>query len=60
MVEPMQVVVHMPLFKVKTPGNVNAFNEYFGEIANFEVIDPNDLTEEISYVPEIDPVSLNF
>ena len=35
MVEPMQVIVHMTLFDVKPPGNVNAFNEYFAEIANF-------------------------
>ena len=60
MVEPMQVVVHMTLFDCKTPGNVNAFNGYFAEIANFDVVDPNDLTNEISYVPEIEPVSLNF
>ena len=60
MVEPLQVVVHMTLFACKPPGNVNAFNGYFAEIANFDVVDPNDLTNEISYVPEIEPVSLNF
>ena len=60
MVEPLQVVVHMPLFDVKCPGNVITFNAYFAEVANFEFVDPNELTEEISYVPEIEPVNLNF
>ena len=60
MVEPMQVVVHMSLFACKLPGNVIIFNEYFAKIANFEFVDPNELTEEISYVPEIEPVNLNF
>ena len=60
MVSPLQVVTNMPLFDVKSPGNVNTFNKYFGVVANFKVVDPNDLTEEITYVPEIEPVSLNF
>ena len=39
MIEGLQVVAHMPLFKIKSPGNVNAFNAFFAEIANFNVID---------------------
>ena len=60
MVEPLQVVVHMPIFACKSPGNVVAFNGYFSEIANFELLDPNDLTDWIAYDPETDPASLNF
>ena len=51
----------MPLFKVKSPGNVNAFNEFMSEIAKFEIVDTNALTLEAGiYVPEMDSFSLNY
>ena len=35
----------MPLFKVKSPGNVNTFNVFFAEIATFNVIDTGTVTD---------------
>ena len=35
----------MPLFNVKSPGNVNAFNNYFGKIAAFDIVDTNEPTD---------------
>ena len=61
MIEGLQVVNHMPLFKVKSPGNVNAFNEFMSEIAKFDLIDAKELTLSTGiYIPEMDAVSLNF
>ena len=50
----------MGLFKMKSPGNVNAFNEFFAELASFNVIDTASVTNEIFYFPEMDAISLNF
>ena len=61
MINGLQVVNHMPLFKIKSPGNVNAFNEFMSEIAKFEIIDTNALSLEAGiYVPEMDSFSLNY
>ena len=51
---------HMPLFKVKSPGNVNAFNNFFAEIGGFNFIDIESYTREFMYFPEMDALSLNF
>ena len=50
----------MPLFNIKSPGNVNAFNIYFAEIATFNLIDTTGFTADIFYFPEMDSLSLNF
>ena len=50
----------MGLFKIKSPGNVNAFNEFFAELASFNVIDTATLTNDFFYFPEMDAISLNF
>ena len=50
----------MPLFKIKSPGNVNAFNQFFAEIASFRIIDTTALTAELFYFPEMDALTLNF
>ena len=50
----------MPLFKVKSPGNVNAFNEFFTDTANFEVQEFDSVSNDLFYIPEEDPVSVNF
>ena len=61
MINGLQVVNHMPLFKIKSPGNINAFNDFFSEIAKFEIVDTNALTLEAGiYVPEMDSISLNY
>ena len=39
MVEGLQVAYHLPLFAVKSTGNVNAFNNYFAELAGFKLFD---------------------
>ena len=44
MIEGLQIVVHMPLFKIKSPGNVNAFIDFSAELANFNVIDTSKFT----------------
>lgn len=50
----------MPLFKVKSPGNVNTFNEFFAEIATFNVIETQAVSDSVIYWPEMDSFSLNF
>ena len=50
----------MPLFKVKSPGNVNTFADFMATLANIELIDTTSLKESLTYIPEIDPFSLNF
>ena len=50
----------MPLFKIKSPGNVNAFNEFFSEISSFKVMDTDKFTADFLYFPEMDAMSLNF
>ena len=60
MIEGLQVAVHMPLFDVKTPGNVNSFNGFFIEMATFDVIDTTEASNSFGYVPEKDAISLNY
>ena len=60
MIEGLQVVMHMPLFNIKTPGNVNAFFAFFDTLANFEIFDASSFTNEMGYYPEMDSFSLNF
>ena len=60
MIEGLQIVCHMGLFKMKSPGNVNAFNEFFAELASFNVIDTATVTNDFFYFPEMDAISLNF
>ena len=60
MIEGLQVVSHMALFKVKSPGNVNAFNKFFMELASFNFVDMQSVTLDLFYFPEMDPISLNF
>ena len=60
LIEGLQVAYHMPLFAVKSPGNVNAFNNFFSSIAGLEIADTNEETDRILYAPEIEPYSVNF
>ena len=50
----------MGLFKMKSPGNVNAFNEFFAELARFNVIETSPVVNDLFYLPEMDSISLNF
>ena len=45
---------------MKSPGNVNAFNNFFSEIGGFDFIDISSYTKELMYFPEMDALSLNF
>ena len=60
MINGLQVVAHMPLFKIKSPGNVNAFNEFFSEISSFKIVETEKVTSDLLYYPEMDAMSLNF
>ena len=60
MINGLQIVVHMPLFKIKSPGNVNAFNTFMAELGTFNVIDTEEFTASLGYMPEMDSASLNF
>ena len=60
MIEGLQVVSHMALFKIKSPGNVSAFNQFFAELASFDYFDLRMVTMDLFYFPEMDPISLNF
>ena len=44
MINGLQIVAYMPLFKVKVPGNASAFNNAFKEMAEFEVVDTSEAT----------------
>lgn len=60
MINGLQIVAYMPLFKVKVPGNASAFNNAFKEMAEFEVFDTSEATSEMMYFPEDDPLSLSL
>ena len=50
----------MPLCNIKSPGNVNAFNQFLATSANLDLIDTAEITNALAYVPEMDSISLNF
>ena len=56
----LQVVQYIRLFQVKTPGNVNAFTDFFDTITTVEVYDMSEVYDELMYIPEQEPLSLNF
>lgn len=60
MIEGLQVVMHMPLFSMKSPGNVNAFNDILEKTIKFDPVESAELTNELGYIPEMDPISINF
>ena len=60
MIEGLQVVNHMSLFSVKSPGNVNLFSNFFKNLCSFSFVDTDRLTEQILYFPEMDALSVNF
>ena len=50
----------MPLCKIKSPGNVNAFNKFLAETVNLDLIDTAEVTNALGYIPEMDSISINF
>ena len=60
MINGLQIVNAMPLFNIKSPGNVNAFNNYVSEISNLQIIDTSALYFPQIYIPEMDSLSVNY
>ena len=60
MLNGLQILVYMPLFKLKSPGNVNSFVEFFSELTKFQIVDTAAMAEQYYYFPEMDAVGLNF
>lgn len=56
----LQIIAYMPLFNVKTPGNAGAFNKFFISIASFDMFKTEEITANLMYIPEGDPLSLNL
>ena len=59
-IESLTVVTHLPLFDVMSPGNVNGFNGYFIEVTGYDYIDFDAINSWYMYMPEVDPLTLNF
>lgn len=51
LMESLQIVQHMGLYDVKTPGNVNAFSGFFTTITSMELIDTEMLFDDFWYWP---------
>ena len=50
----------MPLLKIKTPGNTSGFNSFFIDIAGFDMVSTDMITNELFYFPEDEPYSFSF
>ena len=59
LIEGVQVTVALPLFDVKTPGNVQTFLEGLENLASFDLI-PESYTQWWMFIPESEALSLNF
>ena len=60
MINGLQIISYLPLFKVKTPGNAGDFNKFFIDTVSFEAFDTSKITAELMYFPEDDPLSLSL
>ena len=60
MINGLQLIEHMKFFKIKSPGNVNLYTGFFAQISNFDIIETDEITDLLGYVPEMDAISLNF
>ena len=61
MINGLQVVTHMPLFKIKSPGNVNSFTLFLAELSNCDLVDTDELMIALDiYIPEMDALTLNY
>ena len=56
----LQVMENIKLFDVRTPGNVNAFNNVFERFTSVEIIDSQEMIVQNIYMPDLPPESLNF
>ena len=62
LINSIQLINYMSLFASKNPGNVNSFMQFVEELAKFNLfgIDFDKIIEDMMYLPERDPLSLNF
>ena len=58
--ESLQQAQFIRLFKVNTPGNVIYFSNIFQDITSLEIYDTEELLNEMTYIPEQEPLSVNF
>ena len=56
----LQIVELIRLFDIMTPGNINAFTQFFEMITSVKLFDSEELLSDWTYIPEMDPQSLNF
>ena len=56
----LQIVELIRLFDIMTPGNINAFTQFFEKITSVQLIDTQEYVNDLVYMPEFDPLSLNF
>ena len=56
----LQVVELVLLFKIKQPGNVSTFIDFFSIMTDMEVVDAEKILNNVAYLPESDPVAPNF
>ena len=62
LINSIQLINYMTLFASKNPGNVNALMDFIEELAKFNLlgIDFDKEVEDLIYLPEKDPIALNF
>ena len=60
MIDGLQIISFIPLFKSKVPGNAHTIITYVIEAATFELIDVSDWNAMLFHFPEIEPFSLQF
>ena len=62
LINSIQLINYMSLFSSKNPGNVNALMQFIEELAKFNLlgIDFDLIVKDLIYVPEKDPIALNF
>ena len=60
MINGLQVVTHLPLYNVSSPGNVNAFLSYLEDMTRFDLIDTQSILERYYFLPELPTVNLKF
>ena len=51
---------NIKLFNVRTPGNLNAFSDFFDRLTSVEIVDSHEMIVQNVYTPDMPPESLNF
>ena len=56
----LQIIEHLNLFKLQIPSSWSLFAEAFDKLTSLDLFDSEDLVQKLFYIPEQEPVSLNF